>query len=123
MEGVIRAPEVRPVAVTLRRRAASAGSARWCLSPEASSVRRLLEGSHAGTGSSNRSRVRMSRHGSVVVNAGLLPTPGVAASRMVSKLAVVAVAAAYARIHARKVSGRRSAMPCSGNSLSMTRAR
>ncbi|MFT3888744.1 MAG: hypothetical protein QM713_11360 [Arachnia sp.] len=62
------------------------------MSDEASSLNLLLDGVHARTGSRIQSRVRMSRQGSVVVADGLLPTPGVAASRMVSKLAVVDVA-------------------------------
>ena len=73
------------------------------MSDEASSLSLLLDGIHAGTGSRIQSRVRRSRHGNVVVAAGLFPTPGVAASRMGSKLAGVGVAAAEARIHARRV--------------------
>jgi len=54
----------------------------------------FLDGSQVGSGSTIQSLSRTSRYGMVVVLAGFSAWPAVAASRLVSKDAVVAVAAA-----------------------------
>ena len=79
-------------ASTPERRAASAGSARWCFGAPTRRWRWLRVGAQAGTGSRTQRRSRASRYGMVVVFAGLASSPLVAASRILSYEAVVEVA-------------------------------
>jgi hypothetical protein len=99
------------------------GSVKWWRGDEPRRRRWLDVGSHAGSGSRIQSRSRVSRYVCTVTFAGLSRSPGVAASRMTSKAAVVAVAAPYAVIHRRSAPKVRMGWPTSAKSRSMTRSR
>src|SRR5665647_2068710 len=100
---------------------ASAGSARLCFGPSVSRSIRTPMRCHAGTGSEIQMPSKASRYGIVVERAGGLACPVAAASRIVSNVAVVDVAAANARIQRSSPAGFRTSFPASGKSRSTIR--